>query len=389
MASSPPQPLLSMARARQLARAVGVPATLPSLVAEGITPADSLWFAKQGVAPYVRHHLRAQGLLKQLTPKVAAQLALGYSLSAVHETVQHEGTVAGAFRTLAAAGIETVVLKGMALAHTVYPAPHLRPKSDVDLWIQPDDLPLALDHLAKSGFQPRDALPLEQLPHWDEGEITMSAGGCRVELQFPLLRGLWARSCAKIDHTALWQRSVPVTIEGQSVRVLSTADALIHVAFHQAINHQFTYPCWVRSLLDIHLLVERGNPDWVVLIETAKGCRLQTITWTVLHLAHTLLQTPIPAEVLAALAPSAARQRLIARLALAESILEMHPADYRSHRYLVQVALTDQPLDTAKLLFRALFPDSAWLRTRYADQPHRHPLRLHLHHWRRMVTSQR
>lgn len=389
MARALPTPPFSLSRARRLAWVLGdgTPAPLADLVQTGLTVTDALWLAKQGIAPYLRHRLRQEGLLGQLSSEVAARLTLGYSLSAVHTAVQQEGTLAGVLEALAKAEIEVIVLKGMAFAHTIYPAPHLRPKSDIDLWIDPARIPLALERLMALGFRLAEGELPNEIPAWHEGEIALvfgTASAFRIELQFPPMRGLWARHCATIDHATLWQRSVPVTIAGQPTRVLSTADALIHVAYHQAINHQFTYPCWLRSLLDIHLLVNQGNPQWEVLVASARAWNVQTVTWTVLTLAQTLLGTPIPAEVLATLAPSTTRQAIIRRLDLGRTILEAHPADYRLRRYVVQLALTDRPLDSLRLMGRALFPDSAWLRARYPDQP---DARLPLHHWRRLVTA--
>jgi hypothetical protein len=389
MARAFPNPPFSLVRARRLARAVGATNStlLASMVEEGLTIADTVWLSKQGMAPYVRHRLRHAGLLAHLSPDVATRLTLGYSLSAVHEAVQHEGVVANFLGTLAEAGVETVVLKGMAFAHTIYPAPHLRPKSDIDLWVARADIPLALERLQAQGFRLADTISLESVKQWEEGEIALTYGenhAYRVELQFPPMRGLWARSCSTIDPTTLWERATPITIEGQPARCLSSADALIHVAFHQAINHQFTYPCWLRSLLDVHLLVTEGAPEWNILLESAKTWQLQTVTWTVLSLAHTLLGTPVPDEVLAMLAPHPARQALIRHFDLERTVLEAHPADYRLRRYGVQLALTDNPLDSARLMGRAIFPESKWLRARYPDQQKN---ALPLHHWRRLVTS--
>lgn len=389
MARAFPLSPFSLLRAKHLAQSVGdpTPASLTSLVEEGMTATDAVWFARQGVAPFVRHRLRQIGLLPQLPSEVAARLTLGYSLSAVHEAVQHEGMLANVLGTFAQSGVETVVLKGMAFAHTIYPAPHLRPKSDIDLWLSPAQLPLAIEKLQAQGFRVVEGGSLADVQRWGAGEITLTHGqnhAYRIELQFPPMRGLWAKHCTAIDHTTIWNRAVPITIEGQSARALTSADALIHVAFHQAINHQFTYPCWLRSLLDVHLLVTQGAPDWETLLESAKAWRLQTVTWTVLSLAHRLLGTPIPDPVLAALAPHPSRQALIRGLELEQAILEAHPADYRLRRYMVQLALTDQPLDGVRLMGRAIFPEKSWLRSRYPDQ---NSAGLPLHHWRRLVTT--
>ncbi len=382
-----PTPLIPLARARDWARAIGAPDTngLEALLTNGVTVEDVLWLAKQGIAPYVRHRLRKAGLLNRLAPEAAAQLTLGYSLSAVHEAAQHEGTLTGILSVLDAASVEVVILKGMALAHTVYPSPQLRPKSDIDLWIPGTQATQAVQALMAAGFRLDDDVNVADVVRWQEGELPLTldrAAACRVELQFPPLRGLWARQCARIDHEAMWRRAVPVVIDGHAARILCTSDALLHVAFHQAINHQFTYPCWLRSLLDVHLLVLNGAPDWELILESARAWRLYTVMWTVLTLAQTLMGSPIPNAVLNGFAPHPARRVWIRRLALEQEILEARPADYRLRRYAVQLAMTDQPLDGARLVARALFPGKAWLRARYPQETEGW---LPLRHWRRLI----
>src|SRR5688572_786594 len=91
---------LPRTRARTLARAVTAPGTaaLAAFIDDGMTAGDVRWLAKQGIASYARYRLRQAGLLSRLAPEVAAPLSLAYSLSAVHEAAQHEGTLAGTLR---------------------------------------------------------------------------------------------------------------------------------------------------------------------------------------------------------------------------------------------------------------------------------------------------
>src|SRR5438552_15543 len=51
-----------------------------------------------------------------------------------------------------AAGIETLLLKGAGLAYTMYAAPHLRPRADVDLLIAPERVDDADRRLAAEGW---------------------------------------------------------------------------------------------------------------------------------------------------------------------------------------------------------------------------------------------
>ena len=48
-----------------------------------------------------------------------------------------------ALRALAARGIEVIVLKGAALAQTVYPSVALRPMGDLDVLVRPASVPAA------------------------------------------------------------------------------------------------------------------------------------------------------------------------------------------------------------------------------------------------------
>jgi len=56
-------------------------------------------------------------------------------------------------QALEAEGIEPVILKGGALAHTVYPEPALRPMEDLDILVAPERLEQARQALSRQGFQ--------------------------------------------------------------------------------------------------------------------------------------------------------------------------------------------------------------------------------------------
>ena len=58
---------------------------------------------------------------------------------------------------LLASGIDALLLKGAALAHMVYTAPHLRPRVDIDLMIRRDALDRAEGVLAGQGGRVRES----------------------------------------------------------------------------------------------------------------------------------------------------------------------------------------------------------------------------------------
>lgn len=360
--------LLPTARASALARAVVVEggAGLAEFIrTDGLTAQDATWLAKQGVAAYARYALRKADLLATLPSETRQILEQGYALSAMHEAVQHRETLQRAVGALQKANIPAVVLKGMALAHTVYPAPQTRPKSDLDLWLQSPTLHEAITVLKAAGYQQRaERDSLTPLGLLYDGELGLTCNGGLVELQWPALRGWWVRYAARVDHALMWARRRTVTVDGLTVEILAPEEGLMHVAFHQAINHQFTYPCWLRSLLDVHLLVTRSTVDWGMLVQTARTWGLATVTGAVLHLAQQILATPVPDVVLTQLlAP--ARRTIVRRLQLDRAILEMWPADYRPRRFAILLGLIDRPVDALRLLYRGVIPEANWLRARY------------------------
>jgi len=60
--------------------------------------------------------------------------------------------------------VQLIVLKGAAFAHTVYPEPHLRPISDVDLLLPRDDVRRTEELLTERGFRPPERQPRDHGP---------------------------------------------------------------------------------------------------------------------------------------------------------------------------------------------------------------------------------
>lgn len=104
---------------------------------------------------------------------------------------------------LTAANIPVVVLKGAALASSVYADPALRPMSDVDLWVRAADMPHAAGVMGQLGFQ---AYLNQQRPlAWqmlNRGEIQFLRPGWQnglVELHWSPFEGDWLRRTAAVD----------------------------------------------------------------------------------------------------------------------------------------------------------------------------------------------
>ena len=98
--------------------------------------------------------------------------------------------------------------------------------------------------------------------------------------------------------------------------------------------------------------------------------------WLVLSLAVDLAGLEEAAEAARQLQPSALRRRLIGRFANAESLVALRDLRVSKWRYVFLLLLVDRVRDTAKLIFRAVWPEREWLTARYG----RYTLVMRLHH---------
>jgi hypothetical protein len=352
---------------------------------------DLVWLHRQGLVMLGFYRVQQAGLVDRLPPEIAT----------AWQDIFHQATVTSAtldwqiervLTALAEADVDFIWLKGAALAYTVYPNPICRGRGDLDLWVQVEQLPAATTVLEGLGYRTRhkadrpNALAL--LIGGEQRLVGESPSLDLIELQWPAIRGEWARTTAAVDHAGIWQRRRPVLLDGLSVSTMAPEDALIHLCLHQAINHQFSMP-WLRSLLDVHLLIARYRIDWAEVVTRAEQWRLSTVLWTVLSLARDLLDTRLPESVLSSLAPARWRRWLIGRLNLGDALLDMRPGGYGYRRFLIELALVDRPRDGARLLWHGLYPDKTWLLARYAAEPPRPLWRLRLSHVWRLATTAR
>ncbi len=103
------------------------------------------------VAALLARALEARGELAGLDDAARAALRRAL-LDQQQERAQLDALGAVAAAALDAAGIPFVALKGAALGAAHYPAPALRPMTDVDLLVAPGDKDRALAALAAAGF---------------------------------------------------------------------------------------------------------------------------------------------------------------------------------------------------------------------------------------------
>jgi hypothetical protein len=218
--------------------------------------------------PATLDRARALNLLPVLAHACADSVDLPTDVRATLQTAARQQRVrntllADAFGTIAArfgaAGIDLLALKGVALAHTVYPSPTLRYFDDIDLLVRPAQATDAERLLREIGYVDH---PRAERPDWHHlPPLVHPTHGATIELHVDLIR---RAGHERWPLDAVWQRAVPVTIGGSRCQTPAAADALIHTALH-ARHHLFEK---AGFLLDSALLLPRID-DWDALAALA------------------------------------------------------------------------------------------------------------------------
>ncbi len=386
--ASPASHRLTLIRALAAAH----PPTLSAwLDANQLTLDDVRWLQKQGVAVFAWHEFERAELLAHLPADAAGALQDIYHYVATTSAAQ-DWQIERVLQTLTEAGVAFAWVKGGMLAYTVYANPTDRYRGDLDLWIQPAQLAQAQALLEGLGYvlhSKQDRPPaLAELLGAELQLVSKQNKLHLIELQSPVIRGEWIRVTAAVDQDGIWQRRVPVGLDGRAYPTLAPEDTLIHLCIHQAVNHQFAAP-WLRNLLDVHQVTASYDLDWGAVADRSAAWRVATVVWTTLDLATRLLGTAVPAATMQQMEPSGLRRRLLAALHLDQALLAPRQGGYGHRRFLIQLALVDRLRDAARLLLRGAFPEAAWLRARYEMTPDKPLWRLRLDHLWLLATSAR
>ena len=176
---------------------------------------------------------------------------------------------------LATAGVEAILIKGAALAHTHYPSPALRPRLDTDLMIRPDHRAAAEWALGVIGY----TRPIET-----DGDLCTA--------QFHVAR----RDAAGIEHALdvhwrvsnvlafadvltyddLASEAVSIDALGPHAFAPSSVHSLVLACIHRVAHHrESTHLLWLQ---DIHLLAESlSRQDQATLHAFAESRRVRAV----------------------------------------------------------------------------------------------------------------
>ncbi len=236
---------------------------------------------------------------------------------------------------LAKRDLVPVLLKGHGLATRLYDAPLNRPSTDVDVLVQPPDLPVVREALEALHLhaQPDPALADVHLEHHHEA-FAGPAG--LVEVHFRLFAGF---GMATFDDVGVELRSRHAQLEGHPVRYLSPEDEFVYLCVHAA-NHAFLRASW---LVDLQQYVRRTPLAWATAAQLARRLEFSVAYASALEVLRTVMRVDLPKEAWLGLPTHRVRSAIHPLLFSAENLASAAVADSAQGSAAVRVWLSDSP----------------------------------------------
>jgi hypothetical protein len=169
-------------------------------------------------------------------------------------------------------GIEFVVLKGPALAHTVYPEPSWRPFGDLDVLVRTDHWRQACEAVADLGFVrnlPEPAVGFDE--RFGKAATHTNGDGFQLDLHRTLTLGpfgLW------VKPEWLFEMTVPLHVGGRTFARLDDAALLVHAALHASLG---STPPLTLALRDVAQVAFNPGVDWSLLEKLAVDWRATAV----------------------------------------------------------------------------------------------------------------
>lgn len=252
-------------------------------------------------------------------------------------------------------GVRVLVLKGAALAYTMYPHPWLRPRVDTDLLVHAEDDDRAASMLAGLGYSPVTTVSSGALVSHQRVFEHVDAHGVRhlVDLHWKIVNPQMLANALSFDE--LWATSEQVPTLCAPARAPNPVTALVLACIHRLAHHQGRDRLiW---LYDIHILASRFvASDWETLCQLAEAHQVAGLCSDGLGRTAAVFGTQVP-------------DRVASRLSAA-GMSEPSRAytDGRVHRrdvLLSDLSMLPRWRDRLRLLREHAFPPPSFMLDRY------------------------
>ncbi len=256
---------------------------------------------EQLIIPSLYYSLQQWGLAELMPPKIEKDLRKTYLTNAARNTTifYHLSKLLKHFQEN---HIPIIVLKGAALAATIYPLPSLRIMYDVDVLLKRADVATVDSLLLNLGYTPQ---PCDKWQEERAHHIYISSNRLFCLEVHWLLASL--NSPTTVDITKVWQRAKPLQLENVEVLALSPEDLIQHLCIHTLSRHNFYSSFQLRNVYDLWAIIDKyGNDqiDWDYLLESSRQYRTSIFVYLTLRKLDESQKLPFLKEILKKFEPA-------------------------------------------------------------------------------------
>jgi len=312
---------------------------------------------EEGISPIVYLMLPGIAIDKNILPDyVTDELKKDYYLTA-KKNILTLNALGNILDVLNKAGLKVIVLKGAALAETVYGNLALRPMSDVDLLVKKEDLYRINEQLNGLGYFPTD----RSVDDVDLSSTYLTSLDYRNPLgNSPSLHIHWHFVNSTIPNESymrqikmedIWRDAVRTNIANSETWVMSPHHLIIHLAEHALrVTHslsKLSYFCDIDRSINYYMKVL----DWNLLVRDTIRFNLNKMVYTTLYFSRYFIEAKIPEDVLLKLKPQ--------RFSIPEKIFMRKTAENKripGMSYLIHLSMNKGLVKKLKFVGRTLFP---------------------------------
>lgn len=238
--------------------------------------------------------------IKHLPPEfrppkdITTQLLQGFLVSS-HRCLQMERQLRIIIEIFDRKGISVLVLKGQALARTVYPTPESRPSGDIDLLVCPEQMIQARKVLIDRGYNCQEKR-FEAFRDFHNSEEFIHKGdpnnNYEVEVHWAL--HMFSDSRWKVNINEIVSRAVKVETPDLCFKMLHPVDNLMHASLHMIIRHSHNIRLiWIYDCALLAQQLTLTN-NWEMLIKKNYGGEMHIVLKKALEMARLWYNSNVP-----------------------------------------------------------------------------------------------
>ena len=256
-------------------------------------------YSEQHIVEQIHFHGITQ-LVNQtniLPHALAAKLSENIKMSVAVELMKKNALV-DLFQTLNDVGLQNILLiKGSALAHSLYSDSWLRPRTDNDILINKTEFKQYKTEFENLGYQQLTSIKGDYVSYQSTFVKSLSSNVKHIlDLHWKISNRQLLANCLKLDDLLTSSIALDCNITATILipnHINSLLIAVIHRIGHHAHEERLIW------LYDIHLLCETlSDDDWKTLLDTVQQKGIATITHEALTLCKKLLASNIPDNIL-------------------------------------------------------------------------------------------